>query len=244
MERYTGYDGSIVWDAVHKIGKNDSLLPSLLSGVHCSVTIHLCSFYSEDPDNRKLFMNYRLMYKRVKPEHMKNLKFTLDLLISLLPVAIGDMERIAKGEKAAGAVAALKGSLLRNMQHSYDPYAVTAETVERCAAISGLMGCVDCMRCSVWGRVQFAGLHCALNLLRKAKGESVRISDFDIVCFANLLNRLSVSTTQYQKYISDTIIRRDEDIKRREAQGRVLNTAYSLVAAPLLQSKAALRKKV
>ncbi|OAG32978.1 ERO1-like protein alpha [Nematocida sp. ERTm5] len=244
LERYTGYNGSPVWNAIHKIGKQDHLLRRLLSGIHCSVSVHLCSFYNDDPVNRKLYMNYKLMTEKVNEEYVSNLRYTLDTLIAILPIGLDVMFKMAHSHRGIITLNALERSFPQDMVYNYDMYNVSDEIIEKCRTISYLMGCVDCMRCKLWGKVQIDGLKCALNLLKRAKGQKVDISKSDIISFLNLLNRISISTVQYAKYKHDMKKITEEFDQRKEKREKVINGLYSVIAAPLLKSPSPHKRKV
>ncbi|KAI5190397.1 ERO1-like protein alpha [Nematocida minor] len=243
LERYTKYNGSIVWDAIHKLGRNDPLLNVLLSGVHCSVSVHLCSFYNEDPENRKLYMNYALMQQKVTPAYFNNLRYTLDFLISLLPVAISDLSSIAQTKDGIQAIDSLKNSLLKNRTYDYSEYKSDENTVRRCEEVFKYMGCVDCMRCKVWGKVQFEGLKCAIKLLRKAQGNPIALDRFELVTFLNLLNRVSTSVAQYNKYRMDVDKFNRSMKETQERKSNVLDATYAAIASPLAMNKNVQRRR-
>ncbi|KAI5137202.1 ERO1-like protein alpha [Nematocida ausubeli] len=233
LERYTGYNGSPIWEYIHKISGSDKLLTLLVGGIHSSVSVHVCAFYNADPVNRRLYMNYKLMSEKLNQEYIRDLRRTMDILISLIPVVLPDIFRLAESEYARKTVISLRNSL-PNRRYVYSMYNVSDETIQKCSSISYLMGCVSCLRCKVWGKVQMEGLKCAVKLLRRAQGASLEISDFEVKCFVNLLNRLSISTSQYAKYKGDLEKFQREGLLRQNRREKIVDGVYSMVASPLL----------
>lgn len=203
MERYTKYDGSIVWKEAHKIAENDPLLSILVSGIHASVSIHLCSFYNEDPKNSNFFMNHSLITEKVSNEYFENLKYTVDFLISLLSMGISEISKIPRRENGKSSVRSLEVLLKKPSEYDYMFYRLSETTLKKAKDIAELVGCVDCRRCQVWGKIQLEGLVCAVKLLILAQGHKVSFSQFEIVAYVNLLNRASTSIAQYNRYLVD-----------------------------------------
>lgn len=214
LEKYTKYDGAVIWDEIHRIaslsqpGQTNqpmpvpvSILPILISGVHCSITIHLCVFFSDDPGKSSLYVNKSLLKKRVLTEHFNNLKYTLDFLISLLPVALDEIKRVTRSKEGEISVGRLEEEIKRLPKFNYLSYGRTNGLLSLSKEIVGLIGCVDCLRCQVWGKIQFEGIACAIKLLMRGQREKVKITSFEIISYVNLLNRLNTSVTQYNRYL-------------------------------------------
>jgi len=236
MERYTGYNGSNVWQNMHLVAEKDAVLSHLLSGVHCSITIHLCAFYNEDPNTRPLYMNYALMRDRVQLSHLENLKYTLDCFLSLVPLITNTLYEIGGEENATvrNALDNLKTET-PNVRYSYEIYRMNREAEKKAEVISALMSCVECIRCKVWGKVQFEGLKCAVKLLcnqnAKEGEEMFEITKEDVVYLLHLINKLSTSVIQYNRYAAEQQLYYQREQMRnqlRDARADDLDNAFFL----------------
>lgn len=203
IERYTGYQGGAMWKTMHTIARADPLADRLLRGIHCSVTIHLCAFFNDDPDKRSLYMNYKMMREKVDPKYLPDLEFAVQFLLSLLPTCVGDIEAIARTQKGKESVNYLKASLWNTGANSHTQYQVSPIAVDKCGEISGLVPCIDCLRCKIWGKVQIEGLKSSLKLLLRSKRRPVPLNTEDFIFYLNLINRLSTAMTQYEKFQHD-----------------------------------------
>ncbi|OAG28868.1 ERO1-like protein alpha [Nematocida displodere] len=203
IERYTGYDGRIIWESMYRISQKESLMTQLLSGVHCSISIHLCAFYNENPAGRPLYMNHELMRERVTPSHVKNLLFTLDFLLSLLPIATNLAKSEGYGDDCNKMLKEVKGTI-PPIAYDYQIYGSTKSLVTICDLWIEVMSCVECLRCKVWGKVQFEGMRCAILLVKHALGEKVVIGHQDLVCYVNLINRLSTGVSLYRQFLVES----------------------------------------
>ncbi|KAI5180126.1 ERO1-like protein alpha [Nematocida sp. AWRm80] len=244
VERYTGYkDGRVVWNALHKICDQDPILKRLAQGIHTSINIHLSAFYNDDPNTRPLYMNYKLMRERTSnPEYVNSLKFTLDFMLSLLPIAIPSIQMAVKSPDAMYFLSQLINSL-SPLQYSYSQYPFSSETVSRVDMLPDLVACVSCMRCKVWGRVQLEGLKCAIKLLASTRNVNIPITRTEIIFFINLINKLSTSVLQYQKYILDSSRTSALQVNKEQMVSKIISTAYTAVATPFLLSKPDTHKK-
>ncbi|KAI5187568.1 ERO1-like protein alpha [Nematocida homosporus] len=235
IERYTGYkEGWVVWGKMYEVVRDDPVLRMAVSGVHCSVTIHKCAFYNVDPSSRKLFMNYAMMGQQVRPEYLHNLKSTLDLLLSLLPQCIGYMEMVAQGDPGAMILCQELRRALPDVRYNYDQYPVDQRTVERAEALSDLIGCVRCMRCKVWGKVQFEGLKCAILLMLQSRNEQARVSATDIVYLVNLINKMSTAAIQFNRYLAQVLEKKANQVRKQEKIRAIVDGTYSALSVPLL----------
>lgn len=202
VERYTGYaEGCVIWNAAYQVVRGNPLLAQILSGIHCSVTVHLAAFYTDDPTSSRLVMNHGLMQQKVKHDHLYNMHAAFHFLQSLLPVALPDIERIAVSARAKRAVAELT-QYAQSIPQDIQSLNLQRGSEEQTRILSELMSCVSCIRCRVWGRVQMEGLKGAVLLARKMQGSSgISVSREDVICYVNLLNRISVAISQYGAFL-------------------------------------------
>lgn len=237
LERYTGYsDGYKIWKQIYDVAKGDNLLEMAISGIHCSVSIHLCSFYSEEPEKRRLYMNYQLMEKKVRPEYVKNMKNTLDMLLSLLPASFETISAVANRYKGCTEIVEKIREAIPDVTPVYSGYQVGQDTLEKASKISSIVGCINCMRCKVWGKVQLEGLKCAVKLLLKEKDESIKITEREIVYFVNLINRLSSAATLYERFIIQRAYQMQIYEQKQNYLTNIVDGAYCAVCFRMLRS--------
>jgi len=66
---------------------------------------------------------------------------------------------------------------------------------ENFSSIAGLMDCLGCERCTVWGKVQITGIGTALKVLFTAP-ESLSLSRHELVALLNAFGRISTSVQE------------------------------------------------
>ncbi|KAI5172458.1 ERO1-like protein alpha [Nematocida sp. LUAm3] len=237
IERYTGYpEGKAVWQVMHSMVKNDPLLSCMLSGIHCSITIHKFSFYNDDPTSKSLYMHYNMIMKKVENAHLDNMKKMMDLSLSLIPDVIEEIENIGRPFGDCNSVILnLKEILPQNMT-LFNEYSIGPDTLDRVEMLCSMIGCVQCMRCKVWGKVQMEGLKCLVKILLKKKGENPEISQREVIYFINLINKLSTSAVQFQRFLTEKEKKLREISEKKERICNIVDGIYSLAAAPLLRT--------
>jgi Endoplasmic Reticulum Oxidoreductin 1 (ERO1) len=202
-ERYTGYtEGSAVWKKAYSLADGDGSLCMFLSGIHCSVSVHLSAFYNENLESGLFFMNGRLMEEKVRPDYFENMKRTFDFLLSAIPLVASQINptTLKISERDCCQLEALLEMLPRG-RVNYRIYGITEQTLIRANAIAGLMNCVECPRCKIWGKIQLGGLKAALKAVyAETRSMSLHLEPGEIVYFFNLLNKLSTSFTKYGEY--------------------------------------------
>ncbi|KAI5190772.1 ERO1-like protein alpha [Nematocida sp. AWRm77] len=246
LERYTGYDGSSIWKIIYKIAESDPFLTKLISGMHCSVSVHLCAFFkAKHDDQNQYFMNHQLMRERVAPAYLKNMHYLLDYLLSLLPLCLDEIVQHAHTSQGVAAAEHLQKELPK-LQFIYADYKGSASAEEKCAEISSLVPCMDCLRCKVWGKVQLEGLKSSLRILQKVSDASVRLSREDIVFYLNLTNQVSIGVEQYRLFLiseKKLFAQREEARDNRAARIEQLGAA-SAIGMAVNRPAAAHRKRL
>lgn len=154
----------------------------LLSGMHASVSTHLCFDYLHKSTG-KWAPNLECFNSRVgqHPERLSNLYFNYALVaraVAKLRYYIDDLyfciddrasdqstrKQLLKLTKAA--VAHEEGSFNEtNVFSSPEGRSLKDEFRKRVRNVSGLMSCVGCERCRLWGKLQVAGYGTALKIL-------------------------------------------------------------------------------
>ena len=109
-ERYSGYNGSEIWNELYSEnlfrmkfptkGAHEHFLYRIISGIHVNINMHISSFYLDNIDDiedeytSNVYRNYKIFYERIGkyPDRIKNLFYThmfvvhaLDQLKTLLP---------------------------------------------------------------------------------------------------------------------------------------------------------------
>lgn len=97
-ERYTGYNGSNIWQQVYASninnikfstkGPHESFLYKIISGIHVNINMHIAQFYLYDVETDELTIdeykpNYEIFYERIGkyPERVHNLFYTYIYLL-------------------------------------------------------------------------------------------------------------------------------------------------------------------
>lgn len=257
-ERYTGYkEGRIIWKKGEELCEGDVFLWNLLSGIHCSVSIHLSAYYSDDPEsNRKPYMSHVEMKKRVAASYLGNLKMTLEFLHACFPLAEKYMNRrnFPLSNRDLFLVQQLAQELSRrNVRYRqlvqgprrrkgwlYRYPSVTENTLRRADGIVKLMNCMNCLKCKVWGKVQMKGLRTALKLVLCARDEnaSCMVTREDIVYFLNLTQRLTCALALYREYKEEAATFSYEEKKKARSIHRSINAAFCMLSFVLTRKRA------
>ncbi|CAI2368559.1 unnamed protein product [Moneuplotes crassus] len=108
-ERFTGYNGSIIWNEINKQtqlnhnfstpGPHQDFLYRIVSGLHSSISTHISKFYLDDIEARENFSlidfytNYDIFYERVGkyPDRVKNLFYIYGFFLDALNHIIANL---------------------------------------------------------------------------------------------------------------------------------------------------------
>ena len=243
-EQFTGYSGSAahqVWNTVYselcfhpeeneetlyltsqtarKMCLETRTFYKLVSGLHSSILVHLCSNYLlEDGDKPVWGRNYEEFNRRIRPgttdgveeaDRLRNIYFLY--LVELRAVAkvarLLDGLDIKVGEN-------LLGKILRDIEefpgHFEEDKLFTDENLdnaellkmfqENFMKISELMDCVGCQRCKLWGKLQVTGIGTALKILF-SRTEDLTLTRHEIVALFNSLGRHSTSVRELEHFL-------------------------------------------
>jgi len=243
-EQFTGYSGSAahqVWNTVYnelcfhpeenektlyltsqtarKMCLEKRTFYKLVSGLHSSISVHLCSNYLlEDGDKPVWGRNYEEFNRRFRPgttdgveeaDRLRNIYFLY--LVELRAVAkvarLLDGLDIKVGEN-------LLGKILRDIEefpgHFEEDKLFTDENLdnaellkmfqENFMKISELMDCVGCQRCKLWGKLQVTGIGTALKILF-SRTEDLTLTRHEIVALFNSLGRHSTSVRELEHFL-------------------------------------------
>ncbi|TPX35329.1 hypothetical protein SmJEL517_g02289 [Synchytrium microbalum] len=183
----------------------------LISGLHSSISTHLCNEYL-DRKTGVWFPNLTCFMERVGmfPDRVQNMYFNYVVLLrsigKLGPVldsfdlcasgANGDSETIKTLLKSITKKTCLASPPFDESALFRGPDAVTLkkEFRDHFRNITGIMDCVGCEKCRLWGKIQTLGLGTALKILFSFDTPSeILLTRQEIVALFNAFGRISES---------------------------------------------------
>lgn len=241
-ERYTGYSGAhanMIWNTIYEencfgyagdefVGESligpdvcieQRLFYRLLSGMHTSVSTHLCHSYLNTTTG-VWGPNVECFMARVgnHPERLSNLYFNYALVSRAVAKLRNYIDDLQFCPEASGYDQATRKQVLHLAQsvntgpHIFNETLVfsTPEALllkeefrNRYSKVSALMDCVGCDRCRLWGKLQASGYGTALKIVFELSENAV--DDYqsrelmagllrsELVSLINTFDRLSIS---------------------------------------------------
>ncbi|KAI9732451.1 MAG: endoplasmic oxidoreductin-1 [Cirrosporium novae-zelandiae] len=194
----------------------------LVSGLHASISIHLCSEYFNQttgvwesnlqcytnrihsfPDRvSNLYFNYALLLRAVSKlgKHLEGYTFcssdpTLDLETKQKVLELADS--ISTGPKIFDESMMFQDPSVPGLKEDFR---------NRFRNVSRLMDCIGCDKCRLWGKLQTAGYGTALKVLfefdETKNGENPPLRRTELVALMNTLGRVSNSLKSVQSFRS------------------------------------------
>lgn len=200
----------------------------LVSGLHSSISVHLCSRYllKEAGSNSKAIWgrNNEEFFRRFSskstngegPERLQNIYFlylvelrALAKVSPLLGNQLKEMEKEASDKDFHANLEKLLNAFETFPSH-FDETALfeeeNSESIElqqqyreKFFEISELMNCLGCERCKVWGKLQITGIGTALKILLNPV-EEIELKKHEIVALFNSFGRHSTSISELQDF--------------------------------------------
>jgi len=240
-EKYTGYQGPSagrIWGKIYGdlcfTPKEGSSLSDLcleektfyriISGLHSSITVHLCSAYLLQSENALMGKpavwgrNTQEFMRRFDPkltggkgpEWLKNM-FHLYLIELraigkagdiLLKQDFNDSQISSQIQEVISAAKGFKYQFDENDLFKSDELKkgeLFSEFRQKFREISHLMDCMGCERCKVWGKLQVTGIGTALKILFTPL-EEIRLTRHEVVALVNAFGRVSTSLIELEKF--------------------------------------------
>ena len=253
-EQFTGYSGAAahqVWNTIYnevcfhpeenektlyltsqtarKMCLEKRTFYKLVSGLHSSISVHLCSNYLlEDGEVPVWGRNYQEFDRRFTPgvgegeeaDRLRNIYFLY--LVELRAVAkvaniidgLDICTNTAEINKESDDTKNLLSKVLREIEnfpgHFEEEKLFKEENMENAELlkmfqdnfmkISELMDCVGCQRCKVWGKLQVTGIGTALKILFSPR-EELTLTRHEIVALFNSLGRHSSSVRELEHFL-------------------------------------------
>jgi len=246
-EKFTGYSGEAahrVWNTIynemcfHPEVENKTLYLTsstaktmclekrafykLVSGLHSSITVHLCSRYllKEGEPHEEVwgrnFMEFKHRFSpsttnNEGPERLKNIYFLYLVELRALHKVAPLLEGL--DDKNDAKVNYLLKETLRKIDmfpsHFNESEFFQSESLENMEIlnlykqnfmeISEIMDCLSCERCKVWGKLQVTGVGTALKVLFTPL-ESLVLTKHEIVALFNAFGRHSTSIKELEEF--------------------------------------------
>lgn len=240
-EKYTGYQGPSagrIWGKIYGdlcfTPKQGSSLSDLcleektfyriISGLHSSITVHLCSTYLLQEEN--VMMGRPAVWGRNKQEFMRRFdpKLTAkkgpEWLKNMFHLYLVELRAIGKAEdillkqdfKDNIITSKIQEVILaaKQFQYHFDENdlfksdvlkkgELFSEFKLKFREISHLMDCMGCERCKVWGKLQVTGIGTALKILFTPL-EEIRLTRHEVVALVNAFGRVSTSLIELEKF--------------------------------------------
>jgi len=239
-EKYTGYKGKSanrIWEKIYsdlcfklKDGNDDEQCLEektffrIVSGLHTSISIHLCSNYLLQEEQPMLGRpavwgpNKQEFHRRFEPALTQNQG--PNWLMNVYYLYLVELRAIAK---AGDQLASLKfgddaetraavGKIVaaaQSFQHNFNESQLFAgdrakseligQFKEKFREISYMMDCMGCERCKVWGKLQVTGIGTALKILFTPSTE-LRLTRHEVVALLNGFGRVSTSIKQLDNF--------------------------------------------
>jgi len=240
-EKYTGYQGKSaarIWGKIYedlcfksKEGDNLSDLCleektffRIISGLHSSISVHLCSQYLLQPDNPLMGKpavwgrNTQEFFRRFDPkltngkgpEWLKNMFYLY--LVELRAIGkAGDllMKLDYRDEDIMSGIEQIVKSA-QNFQYHFDENdlfksdqlrkgELFVEFKNKFREISHLMDCMGCEGCKLWGKLQVTGIGTALKILF-TPADQLKLTRHEVVALLNGFGRVSTSLVQLEHF--------------------------------------------
>lgn len=228
-ERYTGYSGESahrVWRTIYEEncfvkGSQNPFSPNLcyeerlfyeaISGLHSSISIHLCAEYPTNGLIGTFEPNLDEFLRRFdgRYDYLENL-YTL-FLLELKALTLSEsylMKRVNWPEPSTRDAVhdllkvANKFEMPKFKELSLKPSHVSHELASHFRNITtSIMDCVACDKCKLWGKVQLRGLGAAFKILSVKQSDKLNLHHQEIVSLINAIARLSHSIRQLETFI-------------------------------------------
>ncbi|KAG0143052.1 hypothetical protein CROQUDRAFT_135177 [Cronartium quercuum f. sp. fusiforme G11] len=195
----------------------------LLSGLHTSISIHICDEYL-DPVSGRWVPNLQCYLTRVgaHPDRLQNLYFAYTLMLRALSkssnyLRSNRVELCTEDEESDNRTREILDQLINIAQAypgTFDETSMFAgdqaktlkeEFKMHFRNVSRIMDCVGCDKCRLWGKLQVTGLGTGLKLLFEYEegddqNETFQLTRPELIAFINTLHRLSESLEAVGKF--------------------------------------------
>lgn len=222
----------------------------ILSGMHASVSAHLC-YESLNQSTGKWSPNRECFMSRVGryPERLNNLFFNYAVVsraVAKLRNYIGDLVFVSDDPAADRIIRRQMFKLTELAAPEGDPRGLFNEKVifaspegralkdefrTRVKNVNALMSCVGCDRCRLWGKLQTAGYGTALKVLFELPPDPAEAPDqclkvmsgfkrSELVALINTFDRLSKSVEAVEFFTNIEPVEREPLLDQREADAQ------------------------
>ena len=233
-ERFTGYSGTSaarIWNAIYDencfVPTTDSQADSLptfvppaeqclekrvfyrlISGLHSSISTHLCHDYSYDLASLVFETNVDRFYETVGkyPVRVHNLYLTYLMVLRAVSKALPAIQAQSPPSPQIQDLLVQLSQVSTTCPNTFDENAMFQSTdapllksqfKNHFRNISVILDCVACERCKLWGKLQINGLGTALRILFDTKqqpdAEKLKLERTELVALIHTFRRLSES---------------------------------------------------
>lgn len=192
----------------------------LVSGLHSSIAVHLCSRYllQDDPDHPVWGRNYQEFRKRFSPdtsnnegpERIKNIYFLYLVELRALAKIEKRLKSVDISEESRLLLEDI-GQLVKNYPNHFqeselfkdedlDSHELLDMFKNNFMKISEMMDCLGCERCKVWGKLQVTGIGTALKILLSSDSDRLSLTKHELVALLNSFGRHSTSLAELKHF--------------------------------------------
>ncbi|KAK9354571.1 endoplasmic reticulum Oxidoreductin 1-domain-containing protein [Lipomyces doorenjongii] len=192
----------------------------LISGMHASVSTHLCSEYL-DTDTGEWGPNLELFMERVGnfPDRMANVYFNYGLVAKAVAKLRHYLEDFTFCTNAQGYDADTRRKMLRIAVEAdrsvpdlfdakrmfRDQPQLKEEFRSRFVNVSRIIDCTGCDKCRLWGKLQVTGYATALKILFElpddCTSQNIQLQRMEMVALINTFDRLSRSVSGINMFL-------------------------------------------
>ncbi|KAI4292228.1 hypothetical protein PAPHI01_1502 [Pancytospora philotis] len=193
-----------VWTALHAVAGRDAYVSRLLSGLRLSITTHISAFYmpyiggyvssphvlqrvhneSYQRNLEELYAVYRTAVAALLNSPSEIPEAVLELSAKIVQQNAAELGHRAHGGPVLRAPASL--SIMDEL--NIDNLHISPSVLPLFGEMIGLLSCLNCEKCMLWGTIQIRGLRAAVKALNKKP-----LTKLDLICLVNAFRRASVS---------------------------------------------------
>ncbi|KAM0685862.1 endoplasmic oxidoreductin-1, partial [Conglomerata obtusa] len=185
-----------IWFKIHELVQENPDLKDILSGIHFSITMHICKFYYQNGDN---FEPNLVLYKRKrKNEYIENLYYAYAVIRNAICFYKDDILKssTALKKKERKLIHSFLDAIYKVSPININKF-IKLKSLSNINKIINISNYIKCDKCRLWGKLQFNGLKTAF-LMHAGNYDNIKFSVEDLIYLLHLFNILA-SSMQFVK---------------------------------------------